>query len=169
MSMERIEDHFQEEVYGAAYKFSPEIVELYGRVLLMIAAGDGVVSDIEWRFFVGRAKAMGIPDQMIEKWKFDYTKGDLEGDVKRFWELHGNQRAYSFLYDAIKLASADGYADGEKLALRKAAKVCGVSESIVLQLENLVAMEAAVRELRITLLYPEGSPFHDPEEHHQHV
>jgi hypothetical protein len=158
--MEKIEDHFQVETYGAVLKFTPDVVMLYGQILMMIVGGDGVVSKTEWDYLSGRAKAMGIPQDVIDAWHdFDYKNGDLAGSVRAFYGKLG-ATAYAFLYDAVKVARADGYVEGERKALRRAAKAADIPESVVAQIENLVEAEEALRTLRISLLYPESSIFH---------
>jgi hypothetical protein len=131
----------------------------------MVAAGDGVVSDEEWNYWAARAKAMGIDQSVIDGWKESYPTADLEADVKKLWEL-GGALSYAFLYDGIKVARADGYVEGEKEAVRRAAKICGIPESVVTQIEHLCALEEQVRALRVTLLYPEPNRFMDPAKFH---
>jgi uncharacterized tellurite resistance protein B-like protein len=165
MADDRNDQHFMEEVYGAAYEVPHEVMEVYGRILLCIAAGDGIVSVEEWHYFNGRAKTLGIPDFIVAKWKAEYETANLEQDVATL-RRYMKGPVYAFLYDAIKIAAADGYADGEKRMLRRAAAACDVPETIVRQLENLVALEDTVRTLRVTLLFPEATPFHDPKRFH---
>jgi len=165
MADDNNDGHFMEEVYGAAYEIPNEVMEVYGRILLTIAGGDGVVSVEEWHYFNGRAKTLGIPEFIVEKWKAEWEEADLEKDVAQLREYMKGP-VFAFLYDAIKIAAVDGYADGEKRMLRRAAAACDVSEATVRHLENLVALEDAVRTLRVTLLFPEATPFHDPKKFH---
>jgi hypothetical protein len=165
MADDRNGGHFMEEVYGAVYGIPNEVMEVYGRILLAIADGDGTVSPEELHYFNGRAKALGIPDDIVAKWKAEYPQANLEQDVATL-RKYIQGPPLSILYDAIKIASADGYADGEKKMVRRAAAACDVSEATVRQLENLVALEDAARALRVTLLFPEPTPFHDPKKFH---
>jgi uncharacterized tellurite resistance protein B-like protein len=158
--MERIEAHMQEETYGAVHKFPDELAIAYGQILLMIVAGDGVVSPEEWRYMAARAKAMGLSQSIIDEWqRFDYRAGDLERITKKSWEMLGG-KGYAFIYDAVKIARVDGYHARERQAMRRAATAVGIPESTVTQIENLVEAEEAIRALRVSLLYPESSPFH---------
>ena len=67
-----------------------------------------------------------------------------------------------------KASSAAGRAQSapSSICVATAAAACGVSEATVRQLENLVALEETVRTLRVTLLFPEPTPFHDPKKFH---
>src|SRR5262249_547732 len=151
----RLENWLQQETYGATHEFSLETMEQYGKVLLILAAGDGSVSHDEWLYFVERSKAMGGEETLFDIWsQYDYKAADLKTEVKKFWDLVGG-KALAFLYDAILISSADGYQEGEKKALRNAAEVCGISEAVVRQIEELVAHEASLRALRVALLFPE--------------
>jgi hypothetical protein len=56
------------------------------------------------------------------------------------------------LYDAIKIACVDGYAEKEKAAARKAADLLGIDRSVVTALEGLVLAEEALKQMRADLL-----------------
>jgi tellurite resistance protein len=160
-------NYILEEFYGNAYMFSEETVDRYGRVVLTIAGGDGEISEAEWRVFEGIAKACEIPPPFLERWRaFDFKTADLKAEAKAFWDAVGS-KAYAFLYDAVKVCSADGYHAEEKKLLRQAAAQCEIPESVVRDIENLVLVETATRELRISLLFPEPTRFHDPSLHHK--
>jgi len=63
------------------------------------------------------------------------------------------------LYDAIKACSADGeYSSGERETVTKMAAKLGVDAEIVKQLEEICAEEAKLREKRLALIYPTGTP-----------
>jgi hypothetical protein len=159
--MERIEAHLQEETYGAVHKFPDEMATLYGHIILMIVAGDGEVSPEEWRYMAGRGRAMGLSQAIIDSWqRFDYRSGNLEAATRTFYEMLG-ARGYAFIYDSVKVARVDGYHDGERRAIRRAAQAVGIPEFAVTQIENLVEAEEAIKTLRVSLLYPESSLFHD--------
>ena len=67
------------------------------------------------------------------------------------------------IYDAIVPSSVDGYSDGERAAVRRAAERLGIDERGVTDLEQLVADERALKMRRIKLLMPDGHPNLDPE------
>jgi len=142
-----------EELYGTG-NFTSEVNHQYVLVLLQIVGSDGAVSDAEWDYLIGKAKAMGLPEEDIEEWKaIDYKSADLSVEAKKYWDLLGTN-ANDLFYEAVKMSSADGYAEAESAALRRAAAACGVSESVIDQIEHLCSLEDSVRQLRISLLFP---------------
>lgn len=159
-------DYLQLDSYGVAYKLTRQVMEHFGRAVLMIVSGDGRVTDAEWLYLNGRAKAMGVAEDIIKAWRFDYGSCDLETEVKTYWTLLGGE-SHSFLYEAIKTARADGYSPGERAAVRRAANVCGIPESVVHQIEAVCEAEDALRRVRISLLHPEPTLFHDPNTFHE--
>ena len=60
------------------------------------------------------------------------------------------------LHDAIRVASADGYSDEERKAVREAAKLLGVEQSVLTQIEALIEADAAGARARMALLFPDG-------------
>jgi hypothetical protein len=97
---------------------------------------------------------MGVPD-------------DIRGTVQRF-EVGGavledylprtanRTRARLLVYDAVRLASADGlYADAEREAVARAALALGIDVFAVRALEGLVQLERTVDQLRRGLLQSE--------------
>jgi tellurite resistance protein len=64
----------------------------------------------------------------------------------------GGLRARMLLRDAIEISRADGhYAQEEKAAVARAAKLLGVSETTVKSIESLVELEHAAKHLRKAL------------------
>lgn len=127
----------------------------YGYILLNIAGSDGDLSDpeLEW-LTVECAEAVGVEEDIISDWEqYDFDEDDLE-------ELFVNFNASSFanfnkllIYDAIRMASADGdYAEDEKDQVYQAAKIMKVPPEAVTAIEALVDIEMAAHKLRITLL-----------------
>ncbi|MFT6866391.1 MAG: putative tellurite resistance protein B-like protein [Cyclobacteriaceae bacterium] len=126
----------------------------YGYTLLTIAGADGIVSDpeLEW-LTVDLAKHVGIPNEIISDWEeFDYDDADLEEIFSTF----NNSTLASFnkllIYDAIRMASADGeYALEEKEQVMEAARIMNVSMDAVVAIEALVDLEHAADKLRMTV------------------
>jgi len=121
--------------------------------LKLILAADGL-HPLEEHALSRGMTLMGVPD-------------DIRGVVLRF-EVGGAQiedylprattraRARLLVYDAVRLASADGlYADAERDAVARAAAALGVDPFAVRALEGLVQMERVVEQLRRGLLQAE--------------
>ena len=127
----------------------------YGYILLNIAGSDGDVSDpeLEW-LTVECAKAIGIEEDIIAEWEqYDFEEDDLE---ELFFSFNSSSFANFnklLIYDAIRMASADGeYADDERDQVYHAAKIMKVPSETVTAIEALVEMEGAVNKLRATIL-----------------
>jgi tellurite resistance protein len=57
----------------------------------------------------------------------------------------------------VKVARADGYAEEERQATRRAARQLGLDEQFVVALEVLLDLEDALNEARARLLAPLGT------------
>lgn len=109
----------------------------FNRALLIISGADGELSAAEWDVFVATRRLLGIPMELLSQFKtFDYRNGNLEESLKH---IEGGEVA--LIYDAIKIASADGYADAERAMARKAAEILKINICAVVHLEYLVAQE----------------------------
>jgi hypothetical protein len=62
------------------------------------------------------------------------------------------------VYDAIRASHVDGYTDGERAAVRKAARLLGIDDATVAELEQLVQDEHQLKRRRIAALMPGGHP-----------
>lgn len=150
-----------EETYGTVLPVTEETVKAYAETVLQIVGADGKITDKEWHVILGRAEALGVPEAVRQQWKqYDHTKGDLAKSVRTLFEAAGAQANLSFFYDAIKAASADGYQEAERAAVRRAAAALEVREAQIRQIEALVEMEASLRSMRIAVLFPNPTKFH---------
>jgi uncharacterized tellurite resistance protein B-like protein len=150
-----------EETYGTVLPVSEEALSAYAQTVLQIVGADGKITDKEWHVILGRAQALGVPEATCQKWtQFDHSKADLATSVRALFEAAGATANLSFFYDAIKAASADGYQEAERAAVRRAAAVLEVREAQIRQIEALVEMEASLRSMRIAVLFPNPTKFH---------
>jgi tellurite resistance protein len=100
---------------------SPELGNRYARALKIIVGADGVVSDAEMQAFRDFAALLQVPEADVESFvAFDQTKARLEDFLEG---LSDGPQTRQMLYDAIKIASADGYDPKEHEALLRAAKI----------------------------------------------
>jgi uncharacterized membrane protein YebE (DUF533 family) len=139
-------------LYGSDAKRQREIPvearDLYARAILTIAAADGL-SDRERDYFVNLARALEMPDEVAEGYaKYDTKSASLEQLLK---PLKGMKPVPYLVYDAIKIASVDGYSDKERAAVRAAAEALGVAIESVRALEALVVAENGIREARLAI------------------
>jgi tellurite resistance protein len=125
--------------------------------LLAIANGDGEVSAEERSWALGYFATKGYPAEVIAEAR-SLGGADL-GTIPTLMEagvLKASGRI--LLYDAIRVASADGYHPAEMRAVRTVARALGVPETAVAEIEELVAEEAALKARRIAVLMPDGHP-----------
>lgn len=133
---------------GRQSQISFEDKDRYARAILTIAAADGL-SERERDYFLNLARGMGMPDAAVAAYaKYDPSSEKLDDLLA---PLRGRQPVPYLLYDAIKVASVDGYTDKERAKVDSAARALGVRLDVVRTLEGLVAAEAAIRDARIGL------------------
>ncbi|MEM7298682.1 MAG: hypothetical protein AAF391_10510 [Bacteroidota bacterium] len=128
--------------------------EKYGQALLTIAGSDGDVSEPELNWLVSdAAQAVGVSDEVVQAWRsFDFENGDLVEifeDINTLGAVNFNKL---LIYDAIRMASADGeYAEDEKEAVFQAANLLKVKQEDLLSIEALIEMEYALDKMRINI------------------
>ena len=131
--------------------------EGYMKAVLICANGDGTLTPEEREWAVGHAAAFGAPDWLVDELKSYKADEDIEQVISANPEANACRRF--LVYDAIRACSADGaYSERERaMVIRMAAKL-GLTEELVLQIEELCLNEAQLRAKRLELVYPEGPP-----------
>ena len=121
--------------------------------LKIILAADGLHPLEEHALSRGMV-LMGVPEDIrAAVQSFEVGGAVLEEYLPR---VATRSRARLLVYDAVRLASADGlYADAEREAVARAALALGVDLFAVRALEGLVQMERVVEQLRRGLLQAE--------------
>ena len=136
---------------------SPEAYESYTKSILVCANGDGTLAPEERDWVVGLASAFGASDSLVEELKSYKADEDIEKVMSRA-PIANALRRY-LVYDTIMACSADGeYSDQERVTVTKMAAKLGISQDIVEQIEKICIEEFKLREKRLKLMYPEGSP-----------
>jgi uncharacterized membrane protein YebE (DUF533 family) len=139
----------------------PEVVRNMAHALVTTASGDGYLSDDERDWITGYLTAKGYPPAVVQE-----ISTISAADIDRLPELMQvgilQKSGRILVYDAIRASSVDGYTDGERAAVRKAASMLGIDEATVAELERLVMDEEALKARRIKALMPGGHPSLDP-------
>lgn len=136
---------YARERYGTVPKF-PATDGRFAKALMIIIGADGKISDAEMAAFLGAAELMGMPAGFREELRsFDFKNEKLEVHLKGLGDGPTSRR---MLYDAIKIAHADGYAAEEHRMAQRAAELLGVEPSVVTAIEGLVATEIALMSAR---------------------
>lgn len=122
-----------------------------GKAILTIAGSDGHLSEREMGWFLGMARALGAPDDVIEDYqKFDYHSARLsdwfDEETRPFGRL--------ILHDAIRVARSDGFGERERAAAVRAAGLLGLDTSLVQAIEGFLLVEDGVRAARMRVLSP---------------
>jgi tellurite resistance protein len=144
------------EVHGdpathAAHEIPMKAQVDFGKAVLVIAAADGVLSDVERNYFIEMARGFGAPEAALEEYrKFDPKSAKLEDLL----DPEYRHMARHFVYDAIRVSRADGYHEKEAAAVRKAAKSLNVDDWVVSSLEALIEAEDGLRKTRHSILQP---------------
>ncbi len=127
----------------------PEVSLAFAKSVMILASADGEFSATEREEFQSMIIAFGVPEAVVaELAAFDPVGKDVAD------YLPGEHRgmARHFIYDAIKVSGVDGYHDKERAAIHAAAASIGVSESVVVAIEGMIAVESSLRDARIALL-----------------
>ena len=134
-----------------------EDYDSYLKSILICANGDGTLAPEERDWVVGFASAYSASDSLVEELKSYKADEDIEKVIGDDPEASGSRRY--LVYDAIMACSADGeYSDQERVTVTKMAAKLGISQDIVEQIEKICIEEIKLREKRLKLMYPEGSP-----------
>ena len=126
------------------------------RALKIVLAADGDVNGAELNAYLETCRRFGAPDGLLDELRrFDPTTSSLE---ECFDGMDADSiPARSLLYDAIRIAKADGsYDRSERAAVTRAATLLGLEEEWVEKITALVDAEEALSRLRVALLLPPG-------------
>lgn len=149
-----INEFFSRMHYGTHIQYGAEDVQRFGLALLMIVSVDGLSDRERWAHTeIGRH--VGAPDEMIQAvYSADLTKLDLAEVLEGFSD---GTPARTMLYDAITIASVDGYSDEERAFAARAAEILGIEPSVLKAIESLVETERALRNTKAALLLSPAS------------
>ncbi|MDY6805213.1 MAG: TerB family tellurite resistance protein [Cyanobacteriota bacterium] len=150
---------YYQDTWGWASEDIPptEVHSTFLKAQLIAANGDGKLAPEERQWALGRAAAVGYPEELLQELE-DYVADENIAEVISQTKTTNKSRK-SVIYFAIKACAADGvYHDEEKEVVRQAATALGISEDVVEEIEKLCAEEELLKEKRIQLLFPDGSP-----------
>jgi uncharacterized membrane protein YebE (DUF533 family) len=129
----------------------------YFKALIVCCNGDGNLTDEEREWCVGYCAASGGNEQTLQALQEYAGEEEITAVVGRGRPHAAAHRR--LIYDAIRAASSDGdYAEGEQATVRKMAAEVGVTQAEVAQFEELYADEQRLKDRRISLVIPVGTP-----------
>ena len=129
----------------------------FAKAILMCAKGDGVLSQPERDFIVGYFATIGAPESMIQELQTYEGGDDLSAMVAPIPDpgIHN-----AIIYFALKACEADGQlSDGERARIHKLANQLNVTSETVDSIYDLYQEETKMKEKRLGILFPAGSPF----------
>jgi tellurite resistance protein len=143
------------EHYGSAPDEPPrnDQVVNFAKALKIIASADGEMSDMEWNTYAHIGRMCGASEELLSEVRaFDGRHAKLDDYLKGISDDNG--RARQMLYDAVMVASSDGYAKQEREATARAGQLLGIDRAIVQAIEAMAESEVALRRARGALLVP---------------
>jgi tellurite resistance protein len=131
----------------------------YAKALLVCVNADGTLAKEEREWVVGYCAAVGAEAATIEEVSNYSAEDDLVTVVRENPNL-AKGYVRPLIFDAIKACAADGtYSEEEQAAVRKLAALLGLNEQDLEKLEDLHHEEQALKQKRISIVYPDGRPF----------
>ncbi|UJR29847.1 hypothetical protein I4U23_017390 [Adineta vaga] len=129
----------------------------YTKILMNVAAADGVLADEERKWILGNFLAKGGSDDMYTFFKnYNPSKAEIDAtlDVRPTF-AHEVSRA--IIFEAIQAASADGdLHKEERNAVYRLGRSMKLEDSEIEQIEKLVETETAHRNKVVDTLFPKG-------------
>lgn len=139
--------------YGVDFNTPVEEMERYGIAMMAIVAADGLSERERW-VATELYRHMGAPADMLSRiMGMDTSTVDLAELLRGFKD---GTPARAMLYDAITIASADGFTEEERTLVERVAKLLGVDENVYNAVLSLVEAETALNRLKGSLLSVRG-------------
>lgn len=154
MSKPVVNEFFAKLYYGAARpEVGREEQQKWGLAVLKIVSADGF-SEAEKDCLAELGRHFGAPEEMIQAaLKVDVSKLDLAEILRGFKD---GAPARAMLWDAMLVASADGFSESERAFAARAAKLLGIEPSVYHSILAMFEADMALRRARAALLFPEA-------------
>jgi uncharacterized membrane protein YebE (DUF533 family) len=134
----------------------PALLEFF-KALIVCCNGDGNLTDEEREWCIGYCAATGGTVETLaalQEYPGDEEIATVVGRGRPHAAAHRR-----LIYDAIRAASSDGdYNAAEQATVRKMAAEVGVTQAEVAEFEELYAEEQRLKDRRISLVIPVGTP-----------
>jgi hypothetical protein len=128
--------------YGEIPPLNPEHFVRFAKAIKTVASADGKLSQNEWDELVSLGRDLGATEDVIaEVDAYDAKESGLAALFEGVYDPHATR---ALLYDAIRVASVDGYHEKEKACVARAAKILKVDDSTLATIEGIVELEAVI-------------------------
>jgi hypothetical protein len=130
------------------------------KAILICAKGDGTLAPAERDWELGYSSALGSPESVLKEMEVYEANDELAQVLANASEPIQNLVQRDVVYHAIKASAADGeLSEAEQKKISQMAELLGVTSEVVEQLVELHKEEKQLRQKRIKLLYPNGTPY----------
>ncbi len=149
MSLRPTNEWFIKSHYGIDFNSPVEEMKRYGIALMAIVAADGASERERW-VATELAQHMGAPTDMISSiLAMDPSQINLAEVLRGFKD---GTPARAMLYDAITIASADGFSEKERAFAERVATCLGVDKEVYNAILSLFEAETALNKLKGSLM-----------------
>ena len=140
----------QRQWYGTELDVPVDSYSLYLQATLCIASADGL-DPIEASWLKARTLLLGISEIQRNRLLASDFRGDRTAApiLEKLRESSSNEIARLVYYDALTLATQDGFTLDERVRASRSATILGLSEEMRIQIEELVEKEDALRKRKI--------------------
>jgi hypothetical protein len=143
------------------WDFTPDVDQQalleFFKALIVCCNGDRNLTEEEREWCIGYCAATGGTAETLEALQ-EYAGDEEIADVIGRGGPHAAAHR-RLIYDAIRAASSDGdYNEAERATVRKMAAEVGVTQAEVADFEELYADEQRLKDRRIALVIPVGTP-----------
>ena len=136
---------------------SQEALLDFFKALIVCCNADGNLTEEEREWCIGYCAATGGTEETLVALR-DYAADEEVTAVIGRGQSHGAAHR-RLIYDAIRASSSDGeYNDAERATVRRMAAQVGLPVEEVEQFEELYAEEQRLKDRRISLVVPVGTP-----------
>lgn len=143
------------DLYGFAEPPTESEMAAFGKALLVCANGDGKLSQEERTWVVGLYAARGCSAEFAEALQRYDASDDIAALLDSTAKTSNARR--SLIYLAVRACAADGELHPEEWqTILKMATRLNIEPAIAEQIRALHEQEAALRQKRIELIYPNG-------------
>jgi uncharacterized membrane protein YebE (DUF533 family) len=136
---------------------SQEALLDFFKALIVCCNGDGNLTEEEREWCIGYCAATGGTEETLLALRDYAGDEDVVAVIGRGRPHAATHRR--LIYDAIRAASSDGdYHEAERATVRRMAAEVGLSEGEVEAFEDLYAEEQRLKDRRLSLVIPVGTP-----------
>ncbi|CAF1521387.1 unnamed protein product [Adineta ricciae] len=154
---DRVGDWIFKHFWHSDMRPSPMLVREYTKVLMNVAAADGVLADAERKWILGNFLAKGGADEDVEFFeKYTPSKQEIE-ETLNVRPTFVQEISRAILFESFQAASADDELHkDERNAIFRLGEIMNMSEAEVNEIEELFNAEVAHRKRVVDIMFPKG-------------